>query len=292
MEHLWSDPDISAHFAHLKAATGYISEALQDLHRYLRRPLDGSYLELEMRLGVVGEDGFQSDVGKECFYTILHQLESFAGWVSVCDWTETQDVFYTIPLPPSVESRDFRRADIRTSVGLGEDRVVSLKHAIKRRLKVLDFHAMALSYYCQDELGPQESPPASPSYSLRFSMSVETPVPPELLPSVVTPTLVRIKQRKRFLLASLGVDKPAFAFDLTIVYTGESKSAAERMQAEKRGARHEVEIECLEPLLYLQSCDFQESMLALSLLLKAYDLLALLTKGQATQGALALKISA
>jgi hypothetical protein len=154
-------------------------------------------------------------------------------------------------------------------VGPDESNEIRLNHTIKRRLKVLDFKAAPQHFHAEEEGGPE-------GLGVRFSVCVETPVPSELLPAAVKPTKVRIKQRKRFFLGSIGVEKPTFSFDLTIVYSGDSKSEAEKKQASKTGEQYEVEIECLEPLLYLQSCDFQEAFLALSMLLKAYDLLVLM----------------
>jgi len=277
MERLWADPDVASRYLHLKGPTAAIAEALQEIHRHLKRPLEGPSIELEMRLGSLAEEGgaYRSDVGKEAFYLLLQRLESYAGWFEVIDWTETQDVFYTIPLPQTLDSRD-RRAEIRTSTGPEERSEERLKHTIKRRLKVLDFRAARQGPQDAGEEGEAAAEDGLKGLGLRFSVCVETPVPCELLPAAVRPTRVRIKQRKRFLLGSIGVEKPVFSFDLTIVYAGDRKSEAERKQASRTGEQYEVEIECLEPLLYLQSCDFQESFLALSLLLKAYDLILLL----------------
>lgn len=275
MERLWADPDVSSRYTHLKGPTAAITEALWEIHHHLKRPLDGPSIELEMRLGSLAEDGtYRSDVGKEAFHLLLQKLESYAGWFEVLGWTETQDVFYTIALPQAFDGQD-RRAEIRTSVCPNECNEMRLKHTIKRRLKVLDFRAC--QGFQEEEAGGREVEEDAPrDLGLRFSVCVETPVPSRLLPAAVIPTRVRIKQRKRFLLGSIGMEKPAFSFDLTVVYTGASKSEVERKQASLTGEQYEVEIECLEPFLYLQTCDFQESFLSLSLLLKAYDLLLLL----------------
>ena len=280
MEGIWSDPDVASLFSHMRGATSSVAEALQELHGYLRRPLDGPSIELEMRLGSRSGGRYQSDVGRSSFYTILEALESFSSWSHVTHWIESQDVFYSIMLPQGSESKD-RKAEIRTTVGPNEANEITLKHQIKRRLKIIDFVVTSPRFPAdgthQISEGPDEEGHTAPALGLRFCVSIETPVPLEILPAAVKPSLVRIKQRKKFILSSIGVERPAFSFDMSIIYSGESKFEAESKQASQTGGKYEVEIECLEPLLYLQSCDSQETILALSLLLKASDLLALLT---------------
>lgn len=267
--------DFLVEFSHLGPVSSSVGEVLHELKACMQHPDAGMFFEMEARLGVVSEQGgYVSDIGEECFTTLLTALESYPHWHRVSDWSESQDVFYVADFPNSLEGKT-ARAEVRTTVGLDDEKRMVLKHCIKRRLRNLDFKVVAMNAGESTYLsGVQEAlrGPANP----RVSFSVEQSVPAEVLPIAVVPTKVRIKQRKRFFVASLGVERPAFAIDMTIVYAGRSKSEAEQNQVRGANASYEVEVECLEPLAYLQSCNHREEMLALSLLLKLHDFVALL----------------
>lgn len=280
MQDIWTDQEIGFVYGHLKNQALSVQDLFRDLHSCLKQRLEGTVIEIEARLGSFKEDGgFQSDLGRDAFYLLLHELEGYKAWHSIADWSESHDVFYSIDLPGEFG----RSADIRTSVREGPSGELQLFHLIKRKLKAVDF--LSSSQKRSSELGflsapseqqQEETPPCA--VGLRVCSSIETEVPPELIPAAVVPKHVRIKQRKKFLLSSVGIDQPVFCFDLSIVYAGKNKTEAERLQAAGQGATFEVEIECLEPLLYLKSCDGHEGLLALSLLLKGCDLLSILAK--------------
>ena len=111
---------------------------------------------------------------------------------------------------------------------------------------------------------------------VRIAASTETTILPEVIPIAVTPDCVRIKQRKRFFLSSLGVDKETYVYEMSVVYTGKTKSQAEQRQSTRSDPSFEIEIECLQPRAYLRTSNGEDLMLALSLTLKAYDFAALL----------------
>ena len=267
--------DFLAEYSHLSAASSSVGEVLQEVRSYMQRAEAGIYFEMEARLGSLSENGYVSNVGHETFSTLLNMLESYPHWHHVSGWTESQDVFYMIDLPTGQDGKN-ARAEVRTSVGLDSEKRMTLHHCVKRKLRVLDLRVVSLGS-CNEAsylsaLHETLNGPLNP----RVSFSVEQTVPAELLPIAVVPTRVRIKQRKRFFITSLGVERPAFSVDLTIVYSGTSRSEAEQRQAASKDASYEVEVECLEPLAYLQSCNQQEQMLALSLLLKLHDFVSFL----------------
>lgn len=281
MQDIWADPEIGFVYGHLKSPALSVQDLFRDLHSCLKQRLEGTVIEIEARLGSFKEGrGFQSDLGRDTFYLLLQELESYKAWHSVADWSESHDVFYSIDLPGEFG----RRADIRTSVREGPSGELQLFHLIKRKLKAVDFSSSSQKRSSEPGFlsapSPQQEEDAAPcEVALRVSSSIETEVPPELIPAAVVPKYVRIKQRKKFLLASVGIDQPVFCFDFSIVYAGKNKTEAERLQAAgQQGATFEVEIECLEPLLYLKSCDGHEGLLALSLLLKGCDLISILAK--------------
>lgn len=108
-------------------------------------------------------------------------------------------------------------------------------------------------------------------FDVRISASLERKLPHHILPIAVSPDMVRIKQRKRFFLSSVGVDGDTFSFDVSLVYTGKTKSEAEQKQSKQMSPSFEVEVECLQPNEYLKTTGGEDIMLALSLILKCHD---------------------
>ena len=267
--------DFLAEFSHLGPVSSSVGEVLHELKGCMQHPDSGMFFEVEARLGFVSEHGYVSNIGKACFTTLLEALESYPNWHQVSNWVESQDVFYTADFPNNLEGKT-TRAEVRTTVGLDDDKKMVLKHCIKRRLRNLDFKVVAMGAANESTYLSSVPETLNGPVNPRVSFSVEQTVPDEVLPIAVVPTKVRIKQRKRFFISSLGVERPAFSVDMTIVYTGRSKSEAEQSQVKGDDASYEVEVECLEPLAYLQSCNHQDEMLALSLLLKLHDFVSLL----------------
>lgn len=262
-------------YSHLDAVIGPAAAAIAEAVPYMQAASEApAKVEIEGRLGLADANGFNSDVGKTVFCSVLAALETYPRWKHVTGWLESQDVFYSVELPPEICGYDKpTRLQVRTSVGLDSEKQLTLVHTLKRRLRSVTMQAVPLGSNATALDGVEK---LSTPLLARISVSVEQQLPPHVLPVAVTPDLVRIKQRKRFLLNSLGIEPPAFAFDLTIVYTGSSKSEAEKRQASGVAASYEVEIEAIEPYAYLCSCDHDECALALSLTLKLHDFIAML----------------
>jgi len=267
--------DFLAEYSHLGPASSCVGDALRDVRSYMQRSEAGFFFEMEARLGSKSEQGYVSDVGKETFTTLLGMLESYSHWHHVSGWVESRDVFYMIDLPTGSDGK-VTRAEVRTTVSVDSEKKIALLHCVKRRLRVLDLSVVVLGSCNEASYLPAAHETLNGPLNPRVSFSVEQTVPDDLLPIAVVPTRVRIKQRKRFFITSLGVDRPAFAIDATIVYSGTSKTEAEQHQAASEDASYEVEVECLEPMAYLQSCHQKEQMLALSLLLKLHDFVSFL----------------
>ena len=245
-----------AEHAHLRDAALVVGRCIAEARG---RPADADvHLEVEARFGRRDAAGnFVADVGADAFAALLHMAESYDGWSNRPSWQETRDVFYLLRLGADEQGVVQARSTIASHAG----RVVAT-HVVKKRLRNVD-----LALVSCDEAAD------APACQLdaRVSTSIERPVPPELLPAAVRPDRVRIKQRKRFLLGSLGVDRDVFAFDFTLAYSGASASDAEANQSAAARPTHEVEIECLRPQEYLDSCGGEESYLGLSLVLKLVD---------------------
>jgi len=270
-------------YAHLNEVVGLFRAAIVDVLPLLQEAASSgehASVEIEGRLGRSTERGFEPDIGKEAFEAILGMLEAFPRWQQVMGWSETQDVYYTVDVAPQYSGyAKATKLQVRTTVGVDAQRKVSLQHTVKKRLKVVD---MKLRVRGEAPCLLADSRASLlPCGDARMAVSLEQKIPSGALPIAVVPDLVRIKQRKRFLLSSLGVEKPAFAIDATLVFSGKSKREAEQKQASGAEPTYEVEVECLEPLAYLRSCHDDSALLALSMILKLLDFAAIVHPGVA-----------
>jgi len=253
-------------FLHLSDVVTALAAAIADARPLLADEGGDAVVEIEGRLGVLSDRGFVPDVGRDAFCSVLSLLEAFPRWHHVTGWKETQDVYYTVELEAAPGARP-ARMQVRTTVGLDAANNLTLLHSTKRRLRSLDLKLGLL----EASRGLAAGHEVLVAADARVAVSVEQRVAADALPIAVTPDLVRIKQRKRFFVNSLGVDRPAFAIDATVVYSGKTRSEAERRQAATQEPSYEIEVECLEPRAYLQSCNQEETLLALSLVLKLLD---------------------
>ena len=259
--------DMMMNYSNLKDAAISGGGVVNESKPYLAATSCSESVEIEGRLGRWTEQGtFSSDIGNSAFCTILHLLETFPRWSKVEDWEESQDVFYTLALP--VAGAEPTKMQVRTSVS-SRDGKHSVSHIVKRRIRSADFSLQSMDQgSCA--LGTDTGKLIN-DISARLCASLEKVLPPEVLPVAVTPDFVRIKERKRFLLPSLGIDGNCFAFETTIVFTGKSKSEAEKNQKNNIAPSFEIEIECLAPRAYLGMCADEGSCLALSILVKLLD---------------------
>lgn len=276
--------DILAEFPHLREAALLVSKLIRDARSHMSpagTALDSrrTWLEIEARLGREGNSGFEANIGNQAFASLLQLLESYPRWIRVVPWTESQDVFFDVDLPPLSRGGEYMSGseittEVRTTAGPNADNEFEVKHVIKRRLHMADLYVTALDAgSCSIALPKDE---LQMKLDARVTANLECVVPAELLPIAVVPKRIRIKQRKKFILGSLGVDKETFSFDMSICYSGITKTEAEQNQMCNLDPTYEVEVECLCPSEYLNSCADDETYLALSLLLKLHDFVAAL----------------
>jgi hypothetical protein len=263
-----SAAEMMLNFSNLKDAALSGGAVVNEAKSYMGECAHGN-VEIEGRLGRFGGEGFVTNIGSPAFCTVLRLLETFPRWSSISPWVETQDVFYTLQLPTSHGGAErSTRVQVRTSVST-ENGLHNIVHMVKRKIKSADFGLQSLDQgSCA--IGVDTGNLIN-DVGGRLSASVEKPLSPDLLPVAVMPDVVRIKERKRFLLPSLGIEGDAFAFDASIVFTGLTKSDAEKAQKRNEGGSFEIEVECLAPRQYLESCSGEGSCLALSILVKLLD---------------------
>jgi hypothetical protein len=266
-------PEYLADYAHLRAAALEVGSMISEVQPRLSELEEaGATFELEGRLGRLGPLGFDPNVGSAAFCTINSMLDTFPRWSHVTKWEETQDVFFTTILPAAalqgIEDTG-RPVQVRSSVCSSPTGVIEIVHMVKKKLRRVDLALQNVDVgACA--LGTRAAGCAALPLDARVATSIERQVPSEFLPVAVSTDLVRIKQRKRFFLPSLGVPKDCFSFDLTIVYSGTTKTEAETNQRKNENASFEVECECLAPRDYLKTSG-DPICLGLSVIVKLLD---------------------
>jgi hypothetical protein len=273
-------------YAHLREATLNVGTALASVQPSIP-DLEGKGLKLhiEGKLGRLkpsspppaplkarGEGGvrFDSDVGSAAFCAILQMLESFPRWSHVSNWEEVQEVYFAAALPRDAldgledESRSVEvRSTVRTLSGL------TVSHTVKKRIERIDLAIQNVDAgACA--IGTCSQSGASFPLDARITISLEKLVPDGALPLAVHPRKVRIRQSKSFFLASLGVARDCYSFELSVNFEGKTKTEAEGRQRQSEGGTYEVVITCLAPKEYLETSGDPMS-LALSVILKLLD---------------------
>lgn len=174
--------------------------------------------ELEARLGFTdGLGNFTPVVDHLWFMTLQRRLDACKDWKSKTHWQETEDVFFV-----DGEGNLLRQ----TRICDPDTCEMSLKTVHKKR-KAMSTVSLPHPFVTTNEILP------SAVNAVRVVESMESTVKADELPIVVTPTHVRIKQRKQFTLASKTCKGAEWRFELTRVWTGETREEAEQQQKQK-----------------------------------------------------------
>jgi len=219
-----------------------------------------SHLELEARLGHWNVEDRRFCPGVDRFFIerALNMLNSFDAWSRVTPWAEMQDFYYT----------DKSGQNMRTTVFYDDQsKQIRQHHIIK---KVMNRETVIVK--------------GSENPDIRISLAVEQEVDESLVPEVVQPNYVRIKQRKSFFYTPLGFSEPIWVFDMTLSWSGNTKSDAERKQYSTSPV-YEIECECLSPIAYRLHKQEKRGFVARSLLLKLLDFYYPITEPPSTPNA-------
>ncbi|AVK75872.1 hypothetical protein pneo_cds_265 [Pandoravirus neocaledonia] len=240
-----------------------------------RGPRGARGIELEARLGTVGENGsFEPGVEPTSWYAALALLEMGDAWDEARShgWREDHVTHYVLPLT---------NEPVRTIASYGKERI-SVVHQHKKVIEKRTFLAVAgdPSASCcaaaatttsAMQTGGSGGGAAAAArckrrrrgYDVRVALSREEQVLPNRVPNVAHPEHVAIRQRRRFA-------SGAWAVDLTMVWSGRTKEEAEQRQ--RRGpAQYHIEVECIDPVAYLDS-HAHDVQVAASVLMRIVDL--------------------
>jgi hypothetical protein len=210
---------------------------------------EGQQYELEARMGLLGAGRFVPGINGECMRQIEAMLSSFTGWDRFTQgWVYSQDYFYRVEGKQYRTSTTFEHANISTA------------HMYKTVLEQQDLQHVPL--HTTAVLGHLHKIPVVAD--VRVSLAVETPVTE--LPPLVTPYMLRFKQRRSFHVRG-------WRYDLTKTWQANSRKEMEAKQGQEPVC--EVEIECEDPVGCLAKPYHTDEYMATSLLLKMLDLLTL-----------------
>lgn len=185
--------------------------------------------ELEGRLGRMCDGRFVPGVSSVWFQTLAVRLERYPGWAHQSQWVEIEDTFF------SHDGRDFRQSRTCNAVTCRVD--LSTIQKTRGPSRVILTEQLAL---VQNDILPTDVT------ALRISQATETECDCQHLPPIVTPTYVRIKQRKTFRLNSQRCSGGGWKFELTRSWAGRNREEAELCQRSSDPV-NEVEVEWLPP---------------------------------------------
>lgn len=194
--------------------------------------------ELEARFGTIVQQKFVPGVSRSLMDDIIDKMQKSSFVRGDSEWKEEQDVYY-----------EHNGRYMRTRVQY-DSNTMTVTSSTTEKVPVVP--PVDCLHRVGDEMGGLDV-----RLSLKTEHIVESP------PLWVNPTLVRIKQRRRFV-----TENELWAFDFSMTWSGRSKSEAEASQM-KDDAVFEIECELIDvPRAMAQRSN---EYLALSILLKMTD---------------------
>ena len=150
-----------------------------------------------------------------------------------------------------------------------------IREQIEKKMKNKQ-HVIHIETIIKDKKGHVDlravGPVASSVPDVRVGFAHEIDLDPDEIPSVVDPIFVRIKQRKSFMYKS-------WRYDLTRAWEGKTLAEASQKQSQGIPPVYEVELELLDPDLYINNNpDITAVYIATSLLLKLYDMIKVINE--------------
>lgn len=187
--------------------------------------------ELEARFGLLTKDGFVAGVSRQCMERMISLLQSSPRVTSSDEWAEEQDFFF---------------GQYRTRVAYDSSTMEVCPTTIQKRR--VDSAVMT-------------RPCTSDGVDIRVALKDEAPV--RNVPACVTPSAVRIKQRRKFRIHKF------WELHFTLAWSGRTKTEAENAQSTKDPV---FEVEC--ELVNTEEClaQYNDARIAAALMLHMHAL--------------------
>lgn len=291
---------------HIAHAIPAVAQLVQKLRQCVLHEKDASVAyELEARFGQctfqpnrfgVPVPHFVSGVSVDTMGRIMRDLASFQHWFRVVDFSEMQDFVYPV----------HQLGSVRTSVHYDDKTsgTVQRRHIIKERVDSVIVRLVLPEQAAVDAAISPDSGLSVPGrtlvsapwcgtannsnttmlknagnnaaaqhyFDMRIDLNREKEIPQDdpRLPHLINTTHMRIKQRKSYMYASKGALQPTWQFDVTLSWSGKTKTEAEAKQQSEPPVC-EVECELLNPRHVLIENGKDDQYVAASLLCKMSD---------------------
>ena len=217
--------------------------------------------ELEIRLGHLnGKGKFLSGISEVAWRRVRDTLNAHTRWMSITDWREIYDFFYTIE--DEVQKKPIQ---IRTTRYIDEQGDMQFDHFQKNKVSE-----------CTVNISNVENIASS----ARVSFATETPYRGKL-PDIASTDCIRIKNRKSY--HWVGTTGAEWVIDISKVWTDKTQTQTTRLRdlddnkipntSKDTYATFEVEIECVNAVKYFQEKGNTNRYIALSCLMKIIGLL-------------------
>lgn len=217
-----------------------IGECIPNTAEVIRILRENPSCELEARFGSIVNGRFQPGVDRNTMDTIIEAMQKSAFVKGEDEWKEETDFYY-----------NNNGKSLRTRVSYDSNAMSITTETTEKKLMSAAVDCM---HKINDDIG---------NMHVRISLKTENVI--NDVSSAVNPTLVRIKQRRRFV-----TENNIWGFDFSMTWSGQTKSDAEYAQMH-HDAVFEIECELLENEQYLMNRTDEH--VAASLLLKMKDLL-------------------
>lgn len=197
--------------------------------------------EIEARLGRIADGVFLAGINTETSSRIVETLNRYPDWTCQTEWTETTDYYLE---------------DTRLTIHY-DDATYQVGRTASRK-----------------ERGDYINMTTGGAQDLRISKRKEVPVHIDSeMPTVFSPTHVRIKQRRSYTYRPRNGEwqGDVWRYDISIIWSGRTKTEAERWQRSDRPPIYEVEIEYIGGAAYLHHAGTDN--VSRSMCLKCADLI-------------------
>jgi len=216
--------------------------------------------ELELRFGHAKLNGsYNHGIDRHTLDNMLMAMDGM-DWQSKTDWVEQHDYFYTLSNGTRVRQQTIPNSDTMTNKILVDEKtklqsfIMCGWHEHNLQNSVSQLPLIDLSTHNNENVHDFK-------VMFKANLSREVPIPRSSLPTIVTPSFVRIKQRQSYIYG-------AWRYDVTLTWSGTSKTDAEAKQHTCE-PDYELEIECISTDYLVNNDSYY---IATSMLLKANEL--------------------
>lgn len=235
---------------------------------------NNSTVEIEVRFGHCGSDGFRAGVTEPAFHAVHNRLNTCRDFIECRDrYREAQAMDRLIP-----DENGWYTVQVFTHMDRQQQRTIRTETIMPNTgsTHLTGTPSHGVSHICKQVVERVNYRTVVPSrdarIDFRLAVSIEQQVPTAELDLWVTPSEVHIKKRKDYTLCPTGMERPCWRFSLTQRWKGRTLSEAEA-DYKTNAPVFEIELELIDAD-YTISADATQ--LTYSILMKISDILEIL----------------